>query len=381
MKHLAPLEVRSALPIETRQDPDPLAAATAAVEELRTAATEAQARHETEVRGLTERIAALETRANRPGTGTEPTEPSPERRAFAAYLRLGDATSADERRSLNESSSVAGGYLAPPEMVSEIIRALVEFSPMRAVASVRTTTAPSVIYPTVGELTNGAWVGEGQQVPGSELTFGQVEIPIREYGTFVDISNRLLADATQAETEVRSAFAVKFGKTEALAFLWGQGPLEPAGLMRNTDIEYTANGHAANLSADALITLLYAQPATYRNSGSWAMNGKTLAAVRKLKDGDGRFLWQQSYAVGQPETLLGRPVVEMVDMPDIASDAFPVIYGDFSGYRIVDRIGLDFLSDPYTRRGVGLTRLHANRRVGGGVLQPAKFRKLKMATS
>lgn len=151
--------------------------------------------------------------------------------------------------------------------------------------------------------------------------------------------------------------------------------------MRHPDIAHTVNGHAANLSADALITLMYALPATYRNAGVWAMNGTTLGVIRKLKDGQGNFLWQPSYQAGQPETILGRPVVEMIDMPDIAADAFPIIYGDFSAYRILDRIGLDVLVDPYTRKINGLTRIHANRRVGGGVLQAARFRKLKMSAA
>jgi HK97 family phage major capsid protein len=111
------------------------------------------------------------------------------------------------------------------------------------------------------------------------------------------------------------------------------------------------------------------------------MNGTTLATLRKLKDGQGNYLWQPSYQAGQPETILGRPVVEMVDMPDIASDAYPIIFGDFSAYRIVDRLEMSILTNPYLLATTGMTRIHATRRVGGGVLQAARFRKLKMATS
>lgn len=204
---------------------------------------------------------------------------------------------------------------------------------------------------------------------------------MKELATFVDISNRLLADAPQAETEVRAALAEDFGKKEATAFVWGEGALEPEGFMRHAGIEHTVNGHAANLSADALITLLYALPATYRNAGAWALNGTTLAAIRKLKDGQGNYLWQPSYQAGQPETILGRPVIEMVDMPDIAADAFPILYGDFQAYRILDREGISILVDPYTRATHGITRIHATRRVGGGVLQAARFRKLRMSVS
>ena len=132
------------------------------------------------------------------------------------------------------------------------------------------------------------------------------------------------------------------------------------------------------MKADALITLLYAMPATYRNAGVWAMNGTTLGMLRKLKDGQGNFLWQPSYQAGQPETILGRPVLEVLDMDDIAAGTFPILYGDFSGYRIVDRQALTFLVDPYTRATQKQTRYHSTRRVGGRVLMPAKFRKLKM---
>ena len=374
------IETRSAVPVETRED-DPLAAATAAVEELRSASEQFRTQQASELAGITERLAGLETRLNRPGTQQENRdEPSAEQRAFAAYLSSG-AVSAEEQRALTQSNDVEGGYLSPPEFASEVIRELIEYSPIRRVASVRQTTSPSVIYPTRGDITNSQWIGEGQELSESTITFGQREISVREHGTFVDISNRLLADAPQAETEVRSALGEDFGKSEAKAFLYGDGPLQPEGLMINEDIEYTPNGHAANLSADALITLLYALPATYRNAGSWALNGITLGIVRKLKDGQGNFLWQPSYQAGQPETILGRPVVEMVDLPDVAADAFPIIYGDFTGYRIIDRLGLSVLVDPYTQRIRGVSRVYANRRVGGGVLQPAKFRKLKMANS
>lgn len=150
--------------------------------------------------------------------------------------------------------------------------------------------------------------------------------------------------------------------------------------MTAANIAETNNGHATNLSADALISLLYAMPATYRNRGSWVMNGTTLAAIRKLKDGHGNFLWQPSYQAGQPETILGRPVVEMKDMPDVAAAATPVIFGDFkAGYRIYDRVELAVKDDPYTQAMNGMVRFHARKRVGAGVVRTDVFRKLKMA--
>lgn len=331
---------------------------------------------------LAERLDKLEAKSNRPGgkddeTKTEPTE---ERKAFGHYLRLGSAAPADELKTLTVASDPQGGYLAPAEMSGEFLRDLVEFSPVRSVASVRQTGAPSVIYPTRTGITNAKWKGEIQPQEPSEPGFGQAEVEVKELGTFVDISNNLLADsAGQAEAEVRLALAEDFGQKEGLAFVAGDGVLQPEGFMTKTGIAETNNGHATDLKADALIALMYAMPATYRNRGAWAMNGTTLAALRTLKSGDGNYLWQPSYQSGQPETILGRPVVEMVDMPDIASGAFPIAYGDWSGYRIVDRLGLSILVNPYIRATEGITRIHATRRVGGRVLQPAKFRKLKMS--
>lgn len=333
--------------------------------------------------GLETRIKAVETKANRPGDGGEKKdEPTVERKAFGTYLRLGNAAPADELKALTVSNDTQGGYFAPAEMSTEFIRDLVEVSPVRSVASVRTTGAPSVIYPKRTSGTNAKWKGEGQSAEESNIGLGQAEIPVNEINTYVDISNQLLADsAGQAEAEVRMALAEDFGKKEATAFVNGTGSGQPAGFMINADIANTANGHATNLSADALITMLYAVPATYRNAGTWAMNGTTLATLRKLKDGQGNYLWQPAYVAGQPETILGRPVVEMLDMPDIAADAFPILYGDFSAYRIVDRVGLSILVNPYLLATNGMTRIHATRRVGGAVLQAARFRKLKMAVS
>ena len=328
---------------------------------------------------LAARLDKLEAKANRPA-GPETKETDVERKAFANYLRFGREAPVDELKTLTVSSDPQGGYLAPAEMSTEFLKELVEFSPVRSVASIRSTGAPNVIYPTRTGITNAKWKGEAQAQEGSEPSFGQSEIFVKEINTYVDISNQLIADsAGSVEVEVRTALSEDFGQKEGLAFVSGTGTLEPEGLMTNADIAFTANGHATNLGADALISLMYAMPATYRNAGTWALNGTTLAVIRKLKDGQGNYLWQPSYQAGQPESILGRPVIELIDMPDVASGTFPILYGDFSGYRILDRVGLSILVNPYMLATNGITRYHATRRVGGKVLQPAKFRKLKMA--
>ncbi|WP_430251709.1 phage major capsid protein [Neorhizobium sp. DAR64860/K0K1] len=339
----------------------------------------------TDTTKLETRLKDLETKANRPAGGIDKKDEEAaaiEKKAFGTYLRFGMNTPAEELKTLTVSSDPQGGYLAPPEMSSEFIRDLVLVSPVRSVASVRSTSAPSVQYPKRTGITNARWKGETQTQEASEPTFGQAEIVVKEVNTFVDVSNQLLQDsAGQAEAEVRLALSDDFGQKEGRAFILGNGVLEPEGILTNAEIQTVLNGHAANLSVDQLIALQYSLPAAYRNVATWAMNGTTLGKVRTLKDGQGNYAWQPALQADSPSTLLGRPVIELPDMPDLAANGFPIVFGDFSGYRIVDRVGLSIMVNPYLLATNSITRIHASRRVGGGVLQPAKFRKLKMATS
>lgn len=334
------------------------------------------------------RLDKMEAKLNRPIAANNNNNPlgdndnAVEKKAFASFLRFGAQTPADELKALNISTDTQGGYFAPAEVSSEFLRDLILVSPIRVLASVRQTSAPSVVYPKRTGITNATWRGEVQTRTASEPAFGQAEVIVRELNTFVDISNQLLADsAGLAEQEVRLALADDFGQKEGTAFVNGDGVLAPEGFMINADIAYTPSGNASLVTADSLIALAYALPTAYRNAATWGMNSKTLGIVRTLKDGQGNYLWQPSYQAGQPETILGRPVVELPDMPDVAANAFPIILGDFAGYRIVDRVAMSILSDPYSLAINGMTRIHASRRLGGSVVQAARFRKLKVATS
>lgn len=157
---------------------------------------------------------------------------------------------------------------------------------------------------------------------------------------------------------------------------------KPLGLLSDTGVNYTASGSATAILLDGIIDLYYALAPAYRQRGAWLLNGSSLASIRKIKDGNGLYIWQPALAAGQPETILGRPVVEAVDMPDVSGNAFPVMFGDFaSAFRIYDRISLSLLRDPYSQATSGLTRFHARRRVGARVVRPEAIRKLKIATS
>lgn len=326
-------------------------------------------------------VAKLEAKLARPAAATAPVtgEDNAERKAFAHYLMTGQ----NEQKALTVAADAPNYVLAPEETSGEFIRNLVEFSPVRALADVRPASSHTLILPKRTSVTNAKWKGEAVASEASEPTFDQLEVSIKEINTHVDISNWMLEDSATVEAEVRLALAEDFGQKEAKAFVGVADPAAPAGFMLDSaGIGFGLNGHAANLSADALISLMYSLPATYRNRGTWGMNGTTLAAIRKLKDGAGNYLWQPSYMAGQPETILGRPVVEMIDMPDIAANAFPVIFGDFkAGFRIYDRVELQVMANPFLLATEGTTRFHARRRTGSAVVRAAAFKKLKMATS
>ncbi len=321
------------------------------------------------------RLDKLEAKGNRPGAPAI-VQGADDRKAFVSFLQGADF----DKKALTVAADAPAYVLAPEETSGEFIRNLVEFSPIRAIADVRTTASHTILLPKRTGITNAVWVGETAARTASEPSFDQSEIAVKELATYVDLSLRMLEDSGNVEAEVRLALAEDFGAKEALSFVNGSTAVEPTGFMTAAGIAETNNGHATVLAADALIRLLYAMPATYRNRGAWVMNGTTLAAIRTMKDGNGNFLWQPTYQAGQPETILGRPVIEALDMPNVAAATTPIIFGDFkAGYRIYDRVSLDVLPDLLTQRTVGLARFHARRRVGAGVVRSDVFRKLKMA--
>lgn len=334
---------------------------------------------------LVTRLDHLEAKMNRPGGGEERNDEAAavETKSFGLYLRRGKDAFELDVKTLRVSSDPQGGYLAPPEFASEFIKDLTEFSPIRSIASVRQTANPSVNYPARTAITNARWKSETETQESSEPAFGQIEVPVHDLNTFVDISNQLLADSGGvAEREVREALAEDFGAKEGAAFVNGNGVNRPLGFLSDARLLESITGSAIAITADSLITALYALPAAYRRNATWVMNSTTLATIRKLKDGNGQYLWQPGLQAGQPETILGRPVVDALDMPDIVAGSSPIAVGDFqAGYRIVDRADLSILVNPFLLATDGITRFHATRRVGGGVIRPLAIRKLKVAAA
>ncbi|SBW05834.1 Phage major capsid protein, HK97 family (fragment) [uncultured Alphaproteobacteria bacterium] len=356
----------------------------AAVENFTSTANTRLASFEEGMNELRSRLDRTETALRRPGTQEQRNDgPALETRAFEAFIRRGaERMAPEEIRSLAVSPDTAGGYTAPPQFVAELLRNLVQFSPIRSVARVANTSAQTVLLPKRTGTMTAHWVGETEARTGTGPTFGQNGYPVRELACYVDVSNSLLEDsALDIAAELAFDFAEEFGKAEGTAFVNGSGPLEPAGFMQHADIAFDKSGNASTITGDGLIAMYHNLPSVYRANAVWVMNSATLATVRSLKTAQGDYLLITGGLGNAPTTtLLGRPVLEAPDMPDIAGNAYPVAFGDYgNGFRIFDRVALSVLRDPYSQATNGMTRFHARRRVAAGVAKAEAIRKLKIA--
>lgn len=388
MRHISKHELKGrtvvTVPLETKDENGGDNAVEQALATLSATMESKIAELRTEVKSATERADDLETRLARPAIGAR-AEETAETKAFNVYLRRGNV-SADEIKALTVSTDANGGFLVPETFVAELLRNVVQFSPVRQYARVMQVAGADVKMPKRTGTMTAAWVSETGARSATQPTYGEVVLTPFEAACYVDVSNQLIEDsALNIESELAFDAAEEFGRLESAAFVSGDGTGKPKGILAEATIPTVATGNASTLGtapADKLIDMFYSLAPAYRANATWGMNSTLLASVRKLKDSQGNFLWQAGLAANQPETILGRPVAELPDMPDVAASALPIVLGDFAqGYRIADRVQLSVLRDPYSLATTGQTRFHFRRRVGGGVVKAEAFRLLRVAAS
>jgi HK97 family phage major capsid protein len=319
-------------------------------------------------------MARLETIISRPDFGKGSPVESKQRQVFDKWMRKGkENLTPDEVKVLTVSNDNTAGYLAPPEYVREIIKGIIEFSPVRSVARVRTTGQRSVQVPKRTGTFAAQWVAEqGTRSETTGYAVGLEEIPAHELYALVDISEQELEDSVfNLEAEMNSEFVDQFAKAEGNAFVSGNSVGKPQGILSNANVENVAKGGGA-LDGDSLISAAHNVKTEYSKNGTFVMNRSTVSAVRKLKDGGGQYIFQPGiYGMGIGSNILGHSIVEATDMPNVAGGTKPVIFGDFKrGYMIVDRVNLSIMRDPFTQASSGNVRYIARRRVGGQVVLP-----------
>ena len=325
-------------------------------------------------------LEALSLKMARPEVGVSPVAREDDARseAWGRYLRTGDDSGISrlDTKGLNTGSDAQGGYVAPPELDRLIEARLMAASPMRAIATVRQTSA-GVFRKPVGLGAAASWVGETAARPETATNgLALLEFPAGELYAMPAATQALLEDSyadvdAWLADEVESAFAAQ----ESAAFVSGDGSGKPRGFL---DYEIVAEGShvwgkigsvagdfTADDAADQIIDLIYTPKSQFRAGARFVMNRRTVSAVRKLKDGDGRYLWQPGNG-GEPATVMGYPVTEVEDMPDIGDGNAAIAFGDFRrGYLIADRQGARVLRDPYSAKPYVL--FYTTKRVGGGV--------------
>ncbi len=334
------------------------------------------------------RVDGLAHKAARPqlaGASTASSRDGLQRKAaFEAYMRSGETQALRdlEAKALSVSTDADGGYLVPHETETVINGSLRDVSPIRAIAGIRQVSGSVFKKPFATTGFETGWVGEtAARTETTTPTLSELSFPTMELYAMPAATQALLddsavdVDAWIAE-EVRTAFA----EQEGTAFVNGDGVNKPRGFMTYTTVDNASWswGNIGTISSGAagafpssdpagvLIDLIYTLKAAYRANASFVMKRTTQAAVRKLKDGDGNYIWQPATMPGQAPTLMGFAVTEAEDMPDIAAGANAIAFGDFRrGYLIVDRVGIRILRDPFSSKPYVL--FYTTKRVGGGV--------------
>jgi HK97 family phage major capsid protein len=308
-------------------------------------------------------------------------EPSEHKRAFESYIRKGEAhgLSAIEAKAMSVGSGTDGGYLVPSQTEAEIARLLSKASPIRSIADVRQSSVTLYKKPfaTAGAATG--WVGETAARPqtGSPV-LAELQFPAMELYAMPAATQALLDDSiVNLDEWLAREVETVFAEQETDAFINGDGITKPKGFLNTGYIPTgVAGGFAATNPTDKLVDLIYALKAGYRQNGAWVMSRNTQAQIRKFKDAQGNYLWQPAAVPNGNASLLAFPVVESEYMPDIATDAHAVAFGDFKrGYLIVDRVGVRVLRDPFSTKPYIL--FYTTKRVGGGIQDFDAIKTLK----
>lgn len=355
--------------LETKNAPDPLDQVQKALEEIQKKAA-GSAKLGEQIEGLSDMLRDVGTRveriekrdardrmfqgASQGGAGAF-VKPEDARHVdlFSKMLRnpKNEQVKADlreiEEKTASGATDGAGGFLVPEVLIGPLLKRAANANPFRGLVRVVQVATRDINFPlSNGDATTG-WVGENSTRTGT--TEPTLIAPKPTFGTLyalVEATEELVMDSA---FDVASWFSMEAGdkmaEAEMAAIVSGDGVNKPTGLLNVAPesgadgsrtagaFRYIATGAASTLGtapADRLIDMIYSLKAAYRMRGTWIMNSQVAGEIRKLKDADGRFLWADSLAAGQPSTLLGYPVEIVEAMPGIGANAHPIAFGDFS---------------------------------------------------
>ena len=274
---------------------------------------------------------------------------------------------------LQIGTDTEGGYLVPDEFENTLVEALEEENIFRQMAKIIQTSSGDRKIPVVATKGTASWMDEERAYPESDDSFGQVSIGAYKLGTMIKVSEELLNDSVfDLQSYITREFARRIGSREEEAFFTGNGTGKPLGILAATGGAETGitAASATAVTADELIDLYYSLRSPYRRNAVWTLNDSTVKAIRKLKDGNGQYLWQPGITAGAPDMILGRPVRTSTYMPEIAAGAKTIAFGDFSYYWIADRQGRSFKRLNELFAATGQVGFLASQRVDGKLVLP-----------
>ncbi|MFM5918210.1 MAG: phage major capsid protein [Novosphingobium sp.] len=322
------------------------------------------------------------------------TQPSLEMKGFVdGYLRLGQTS---ELKSVTGAVAADGGYAVPREIDAMIAAQMKTISPVRGVAQIVQVGTAGYRKLITNSAANSGWVSEtGARPETATSKFNEIVPPMGELYANPSASQAMLVDAAfDLEAWLADEIATEFARAEGAAFINGSGTNQPKGFLQQPTaltadatrafgtLQHVVTGNATGFGTTpelVLIDLVHSLRAGHRQGAVFLMNTKTLAAVRKFKAADGTFLWQPGIYENAPARLLGYPVIEAEDMPDVAANALPIAFGNFkNGYIITERRETSILRDPYTNKPY--VNFYATKRIGGQVLDSDAIKVLKIST-
>ncbi|WP_267386530.1 phage major capsid protein [Sphingomonas sp. GC_Shp_3] len=319
---------------------------------------------------------------------------------FGSYMREGTREQEEKlkaeqkvgvRAAMSEGSPADGGLTAPIEWDRTVTERLKLISPLRAESTVQSISKAGFIKLFTDRQLGSGWVGETASRPATSTPqFTALPFVPGEIYANAAASQDLLDDSeVDMETWLPNEIETEFSRQEGIAFIGGDGANKPYGVLSYVTggsaaarhpwgaIAVRAVAKAGTIDADAVSQLIYDLAAMYQPNAKFFMNRQTMSTIRLLKDGQGRYLWQPTYQVGQPSTLLGASIVDVPDMPNVGAGAVPLLFGDMrETYLVIDRIGFRVLRDPYTNKPY--ISFYCTKRVGGGVKNPDAMKALQL---
>lgn len=321
---------------------------------------------------------------------------------FASYVRDGSREHEEKlkaahaagtpRAAMTEGSNTDGGYTTPIEWDRTITSRMKLISPIRQHAQVISISKAGFTRLFTDRQLGSGWVGETASRPATSTPqFTSLQFGLGEIYANAAASQQLLDDSEiDIEAWLTGEINTEFARQEGIAFLSGNGTNKPSGILTYVtgaanaavhpwgDIKTVNSGAAGAFTTDGMLNAVYALPAMYEPNAKFFLNRSSLGAIRKLKDGQGNYIWQPTYVAGQPSTLLGRPVIDVPDMPNVGAGNIAALFGDmYETYLIIDRIGVRVLRDPYTNKPY--ICFYVTKRVGGGLQNPDSMKAIAIA--